>query len=411
MNLSNPKNKNFIEKVINAYLSDSVLLTKIILLIDLLIKNEKNLEAEIKKLFESVKIINLFRTKNGFFIFTFSLGLYLFGCFFKKIYSNKSKLNTIIAKLLIYLARKIINHLAKDFIFASDVDQAYDLLKKSCNKKFTIDILAEHVFKKDKADRIFVQLCEIIENCKYYQGDLTNNPIGMSVKLSSICPNYLEISLEKAVTILYPKLKKLDELAFLKNILISVDAEEYETADKHFVLLEKVINESEFKAISNVGFVIQGYRVDSMEVINRVIKLSKHKFIKIPIRLVKGAYWNYEYQKIKDNSNLDPHIFTSKVQTNENYVQCAELILNHPECLFLQLAGHNPVTINEVITFARNKEFELQKLYGMANKVFGDNLIDKYSLREYAPIGSIEDIVQYFGRRVVEIAQAETHNS
>ena len=124
----------------------------------------------------------------------------------------------------------------------------------------------------------------------------------------------------------------------------------------------------------------------------------------IHVRLVKGAYWDYEIKQSQIKSHPGYSVFTNKNLTDLSYLHTAKKIFDI-EKIYPKFATHNAHTIAAIYHMGYNKIYEFQRLFGMgellydsANKVCEH--IPKASI--YAPIGAYKDLLPYLVRRLLE---------
>ena len=121
---------------------------------------------------------------------------------------------------------------------------------------------------------------------------------------------------------------------------------------------------------------------------------------------MKGAYWDYETVKARQNGWEIP-VWTIKAESDLAYERQARLILeNHDICHFA-CASHNIRTISSVIENARSlhvpdDRYEFQVLYGMAEPVRKGILKVAGRIRLYCPYGDMVPGMGYLVRRLLE---------
>ncbi len=234
----------------------------------------------------------------------------------------------------------------------------------------------------------------------YRDEELYNRP-NLSVKLTALYPRFELSKIKDIEQDLFPKVVSLVEEIKDKNLTITFDAEESYRLDAYLLFLEKLLRHKSFQDFEGIGVVVQAYQTKSYECIDHIISLAKELKKKIPIRLVKGAYWDSEIKHAQVQGLKNYPVFTKKDYTDLNYIACAKKILENDEYIYPQFATHNAVTAATVIELAGDKVFEFQKLYGMGNALHKE-LIDKRSVRIYAPVGATKDLLAYLMRRMLE---------
>ena len=122
-----------------------------------------------------------------------------------------------------------------------------------------------------------------------------------------------------------------------------------------------------------LGTVMQAYQKRTLYALEWLRKLaikSKRRFM---VRLVKGAYWDYEIKHAQVEGLAGYPVFTQKVNTDVSYIACAKLMLGNPEQFYCQFATHNAYSLSAILEIAGvYKDFEFQCLHGM-----GDTLYDQ----------------------------------
>jgi RHH-type proline utilization regulon transcriptional repressor/proline dehydrogenase/delta 1-pyrroline-5-carboxylate dehydrogenase len=127
---------------------------------------------------------------------------------------------------------------------------------------------------------------------------------------------------------------------------------------------------------------------------------------RIPVRLVKGAYWDTEIKHAQEQGLASYPVFTRKAHTDVSYLACARQALGAGAALYPQFATHNAHTLASILHYAGSRrDFEFQRLHGMGEELYAE-IIDPEKFdrpcRVYAPVGSHEDLVPYLVRRLLE---------
>jgi len=129
---------------------------------------------------------------------------------------------------------------------------------------------------------------------------------------------------------------------------------------------------------------------------------SRHR---VPVRLVKGAYWDTEIKRAQERG-LDAYpVFTRKAATDLSYMACAERLLALRPRLYPQFATHNALTVASILERAGGTEgYEFQRLHGMGDALYAALLREHphAAVRTYAPVGGHADLLAYLVRRLLE---------
>ena len=331
------------------------------------------------------------------------------------IHQYKNKITKTTAKLAdpitLSATKYFINFLAKEFILGFDIESAFKKARKTDNYLFSFDVLGESARNKQQSDNYFNLYLEAIQKINFYfpshDEELFDRP-NLSVKLSALYPRIEALKLSEINMYLIPKLEKLIMLAQENGITITFDAEECYRQDIYLQILTNLVTHKNFKHFSGIGFVVQAYQKRAIHILNYIKSLAEKTNKVIPVRLVKGAYWDSEI-KIAQESGVDNFpVFTKKEYTDANYIACARQLLEYNDYIYPQFATHNAQTIATIEEMAKsgyiqknNKNFELQKLYGMGNSLY-DAISKEHKARIYAPIGKMEDLLSYLIRRLLE---------
>ena len=133
---------------------------------------------------------------------------------------------------------------------------------------------------------------------------------------------------------------------------------------------------------------------------------KQHK-ISIPVRLVKGAYWDNEI-KWAQQQGLKIFLFLLVNITQIEIISQPLNFLLAPHIqpwIKSQFATHNIHTIYAISSLAANYNapFEMQRLYGMGDMIYQSVDLNCHNpVRIYAPIGQHEDLLPYLVRRLLE---------
>ena len=144
------------------------------------------------------------------------------------------------------------------------------------------------------------------------------------------------------------KLLALAKQARAATISMTVDAEESERLDMSLDIFAAVFTHPDLSAWSGLGLAVQAYQKRALPVIRWLAALAENQHKKIPLRLVKGAYWDSEIKRAQENGLSNYPVFTHKSATDLSYLACAQLILSRPDVFYPQFATHNAHTLAAV---------------------------------------------------------------
>jgi RHH-type proline utilization regulon transcriptional repressor/proline dehydrogenase/delta 1-pyrroline-5-carboxylate dehydrogenase len=229
---------------------------------------------------------------------------------------------------------------------------------------------------------------------------------GISVKLSALYPRYELARRDDAMTALVPRLKALAEAAREAGIGLTVDAEEADRLDLSLDIIEAVYCDPALEGYEGFGLAIQAYQKRAPAVIDWLAALAGEVGRRIPVRLVKGAYWDTEIKLSQIEGHADYPVYTRKVNTDVCYIACAKRLLAAGEALYPQFASHNAWTVAAIAELAGERDdYEFQRLHGMGEALYGEVLEEagaKRHCRVYAPVGAHKELLPYLVRRLLE---------
>lgn len=329
---------------------------------------------------------------------------------------NKKGLSKVFDKLLnktgepavragVYQAMKV---MGKQFVMGRTIKEALkrSLTKKHRDYRFSFDMLGEAALTQADADRYLQSYLRAIEAiAKSNTKKTIEDAASISIKLSALHPRYEISNVHRVLGELVPNVKKIVDLASGLNVAVTVDAEEADRLELSLMVFEKVYAQLD-SSYEGFGLVVQAFSKRANGLIDYLIALNEKHNRKIPLRLVKGAYWDTEIKRSQEQGLDDYPVFTRKVNTDISYLACAQKLLDNRDKFYPQFATHNANTVAAVRVMANdNLGYEFQRLHGMGQALHVQS-IDSMGLnvpcRVYAPVGSHEDLLPYLVRRLLE---------
>ncbi|WP_028311047.1 bifunctional proline dehydrogenase/L-glutamate gamma-semialdehyde dehydrogenase PutA [Derxia gummosa] len=227
----------------------------------------------------------------------------------------------------------------------------------------------------------------------------------VSIKLSALHPRYEVAQRERVLDELFGRVRDLAARARALDVEITIDAEEADRLELSLALYEKLMRDPAIAGWGGFGLVVQAYSKRALPALVWLTRLGRELGARIPLRLVKGAYWDSEI-KASQQAGLDAYpVYTRKEGTDTAYLACARYLLSertrgviHP-----QFATHNAHTVAAVLAMAGDRDFEFQRLHGMGEALH-DVVIQRARkpVRIYAPVGAHRDLLPYLVRRLLE---------
>jgi len=312
------------------------------------------------------------------------------------------------------IIRQAMRHAMKimgdQFVLGRTIEEAQE--RASNGYRYSYDMLGEAARTMDDAERYYQRYMDAIHSVGARAGKMTDRSRdalmhrpGLSVKLSAIHPRFEAMQAERIREELVPNLIALVKEARALDLAINIDAEEQDRLDLTLQVFADVMASDAVKDWDGFGIVVQAYGRRALPVLRWLKGVSKQRGQRIPVRLVKGAYWDTEI-KLAQELGLEGYpVFTRKTNTDTSYLACARMMLSEPEIFYPQFATHNAHTIAAINTIAGSTPFEFQRLHGMGEAIY-EEVVDPDKLntpcRVYAPVGSHDDLLAYLVRRLLE---------
>ena len=337
-----------------------------------------------------------------------------------KLASQVSSSNIIAKKAAAVAIKAGVSQMARTFIAGENVKEVFQRVSELRKKKmaFTVDILGEAVLSEKEASHYQKLYMELITGLSKESqrwellSILDDSPHGLlpkvniSVKLSSLYSQADPIDFKNSVTVLKDKLRPILQLAKKENVFIYIDMEDYHFKDLTLAVFKEILEEKEFCDWRNAGIVIQAYLKDSELDLGSLIEWSKKRSVPVSVRLVKGAYWDYETINAKQKRWHVP-VYENKSETDANYEKLTKLLLENYPSVYPAIASHNIRSIAHAKAYAEEMKLpsgavEYQFLFGMADPIKDAMVELGERVRVYTPYGELIPGMAYLVRRLLE---------
>jgi len=308
-------------------------------------------------------------------------------------HDEPSPLKHLVARLGEPVVRTAVRHamriLAEQFVLAETIEQAVRRAGERRPYRFSFDMLGEAARTAEDAAHYFALYQRAIA--------VVPAPDTVSIKLSALHPRFEEAKRSRVLAELLPRLERLAGQCARRGVGFTIDAEESErlelTLDLHAALADDFAP----------GLAVQAYQKRSLAVCDWLVSLGRRCGRRLPVRLVKGAYWDAEVKRAQQLGMTDYPVFTRKSATDLSYLACAARLLSAPEAVYPAFATHNCRTVAAILDIGRGADFEFQKLLGMGDALYAALLAEQsIKVRVYAPVGNFTDLLPYLVRRMLE---------
>src|SRR5213082_3408355 len=316
-----------------------------------------------------------------------------------------------------FILRRNVSGMARQFIAGKNCQDVMKTLRKRRARKigFTVYLLGEAIVSEKEADE-YAERCLDLLDClaretRGWTDPLERNSglfpvVNLSVKISALYSQMNPADPADAIAHLAPKLRPILSRARELGAFINFDMESYAHKNITLELFKTIFTEAEFKDWPHAGIVIQAYLRDAETDLRSLIDWGRARGTRFTVRLVKGAYWDYETIKSRQNGWNCP-VYFQKPESDVNFEALSRVLLENESIVTAAFGSHNVRRIAHAQAFADElgidrSRFEFQLLYGMAGPIKRALVEMGYRVREYCPVGELLPGMSYFVRRLLE---------
>lgn len=327
--------------------------------------------------------------------------------------------NPVAEKLMAGVSHKATQLMARRFIAGANAHEAGDAVERlrGDNIAFTVDLLGEAVISEREAQAYQARVLELLDhlcdkNKKWAGNAQTDNaPFGhvprvnLSLKLTSLFARFDPMAADESAEEVKERLRPILRMAKERGAFINFDAEQSRYRDLTRRVFEEILSEDEFKDWPDCGLVIQAYLRDSEHDLRQLIAWAKGRGTPVWVRLVKGAYWDYETILAAQHGWPCP-VYEDKAETDANYEKLTELLIENWQHTRPALATHNIRSAAHALAVAESQvaphTIEFQALYGMGDPIAHVLAERGERVRLYVPVGELLPGMAYLVRRLLE---------
>jgi len=338
-----------------------------------------------------------------------------------------------------------IKSMAGKFIAGTDARSALPSLRKLWDEgiAFSVDLLGEACVSDAEADEYKAKYLDLIENLP---GDVADWParavlerdhlgaiprVNVSIKISSLSARCDPIDHEGAIADLMMRLEPILESARDRGVFVNFDMEQFALKDLTLDLFERCCERIDFQA----GLAMQAYLKSGVEDARRVAEWARRTGRVVTVRLVKGAYWDYETIHA-EQMNWPCPVWNEKWQTDQCFERMSDVLIDAcppaPEGepappgelgptrrdpgaggIKPAMGSHNVRSIAHALARMEGRGLpaeavELQMLHGMADELKQASSELGLRVREYVPVGEMIPGMAYLVRRLLENTSNES---
>jgi RHH-type proline utilization regulon transcriptional repressor/proline dehydrogenase/delta 1-pyrroline-5-carboxylate dehydrogenase len=329
-------------------------------------------------------------------------------------------------KAVSFLTGKVVRaatvKLARQFIAGKDAEDALKSIEeiRKAGLSFSIALLGEAVVSNKEATKYaerYVELLSFLSQKIIHRqksvstaGRADTSLVDISLKISSFYSQLDPLDWEGSITGVKEGFRQVFELAQKLHASITFDMEHSYYKDLTIAVFQQALEEH--TDFPSAGIALQAYLRNTKQDILRLISWSKEKRRPITIRLVKGAYWDYEIA-INRQKGWPLPVFLNKDQTDLAFEELTRILLENSEFVRPAIATHNVRSMSHAIAVAESlhvprEAFEFQMLYGMAEPLRKALRKMNYRVKVYTPVGELIAGMAYLVRRLLENTSDES---
>ena len=329
-------------------------------------------------------------------------------------------------KVVGVMLRETVRRLARRFVAGSTPAQARQaaLGARRAGQAFTLDLLGEACLSDTEADAYERRYLDLLETLGPEAPRWSEQPridraawgplprVNLSVKISALHPWLDPVDQGGSAAAVKQRLRRILRVASAQHAHVQIDMEDRRLRDLTFTIFMEVAAESEFRRDRNLGIVLQAYLKDSEADAERLIAWARRRGTPVTVRLVKGAYWDYETAHAELEGWPVP-VFETKPETDASFERLTRLFLDHADVVDLAVGSHNIRSIAHALA-AREAaglppaQVEFQALYGMAQPLVRALTERGERVRIYMPFGELLPGMAYLVRRLLENTSNES---
>lgn len=314
-----------------------------------------------------------------------------------------------------------IHEMARQFIVGENTKDAVKNLVKLRKEGFAavVDVLGEATLSKEEAEAYVNTYLELLtalqEEQRHWSGlagskgdanlDWGHAPkVNVAVKPTALFCLANPQDFEGSVVAMMEQMERILVKTIELNGFLCIDMESYRHKDIILELYRRL--RLKYRDYPHFGIVLQAYLKDTDNDLADLLAWARQHQVQLSVRLVKGAYWDYEVIRAKQNDWEIP-VWTIKAESDAAFERQARKIFENQDICHFACASHNIRSISAVQELARElqvpeERYEFQLLYGMAEPVRKGILKIAGRVRLYSPYGDMVPGMGYLVRRLLE---------
>lgn len=322
--------------------------------------------------------------------------------------------------------KKGVEQVARTFIAGATTDEVCKVVQGFHKQglAFTVDVLGEATLSEVEAEdyqRRYLELLEALtDDARRWPkveavdeapwGPLPR--VNVSVKLSALYSQLDPIAPDASAEVVMERMRPILRLAKERGAHIHIDMEDHQLKDLTFDIFRRMGDDPEFRDFPHLGIVLQAYLKSAEDDARALIDWARRRGTPITVRLVKGAYWDYETVHARLKGWPVP-VYERKWETDAAYERLTRLFLENHDAVRLAVASHNIRSVAYALALSEEmglppRTLEFQVLYGMAVPLRRALADMGQRVRVYTPYGELIPGMAYLVRRLLENTSNES---
>lgn len=334
--------------------------------------------------------------------------------------------DSLLGKALALNARSNARKMAQRFIAGEKTAEVFHSVSRlrEAGLAFTLDLLGEAVISEPEAEAYQQSYLRLISELAPRVGAWPDDPLldrdahgwiprcNVSLKLSALTSRFNPLDPAGTTARVQQRLRPILRLARQHDAHVHVDMEHYAFKDLTLRIFQETAQEAEFRDWPHLGIVIQAYLPDAGDDLRTMRAWAEERGTSIVVRLVKGAYWDYETITAEYRGWPCP-VYRHKWESDQNFEQQTRFLMEHHQWLRPAIASHNLRSLSAALAAADKFQvpsaaWEMQMLYGMAEETQALLAERGRRVRVYAPFGEVLPGMSYLVRRLLENTSNES---
>ncbi|HTG01191.1 MAG TPA: L-glutamate gamma-semialdehyde dehydrogenase [Nitrospirota bacterium] len=317
------------------------------------------------------------------------------------------------------LIRSSVRSLSKEFITGSEPAEALPAIQAFLKQGtlVSIDLLGEAAVSEIEAGAYvqrYLGLLDILDirTPEKPHAEGSRSPFDVSFKISSFFSRIDPLNFDGSVENITRALRPIVEKAARLGVSFTFDMEQYYYKNLVIAAFKRILSEYGGRVEGSIA--LQTYLKDTRDDLLHLITWAEQQRLRIGIRLVKGAYWDYEVVTAKQKGWPVP-VLLSKSETDANYEDLTAVLLEHADAVRPAIATHNIRSVAHALAYANSRSLdpealEFQFLFGMGGPLAGVIRQAGFAnpIRIYCPVGELLPGIAYLVRRVLENTSNES---